>query len=281
MQARVLLATRMPGTTRGGLITMHIIVPEWIHAQLGRHGRLAPNWISHRAVRTKRFESFYVPDVFYSAASGMVGGDPVDEQTNHVAQEFWKQSVRASFEAAEHLFSLGISKQQANRLLAPPHYMEGIVTATEDAWNAMLRLRDHGDADPAAIAIARLLRPAIEQASWSYGTSHYPLWTDDLNSGDPQSALLACAARIARISFGSFGAYAKEADRGSRLWGDGHVSPFDQLARIDHISRLRTSRLCSERGDIIDDSWFWLSYRAERNPNDLMSYLRGLEGLHE
>lgn len=281
MQASVLLATRMPGTSSGGLITMHVIVPEWIHTHLLRHGRLAHNWISHRAVRTSRFQNYYTPPVFYESASGMVGGGPVSQAKAETAHRTWTEAVEASIIAAQGLSELGICKQQANRLICPPHYMEGIITATEDAWNAMLRLRDHHDADPAAQHIAVLFREAIASISWSYGTSHYPLWTDDLNSVDPATALLACAARIARISFGSFGAYAKESERGAKLWGDGHVSPFDHLARIDGVFDIRTSRLACERGDLIDDTWYWLSYRAERNPNDLMSHIRNLERLHE
>ncbi len=106
---------------------------------------------------------------------GMQGGDCSDESTVVIANSVWLQARNEAIFRAEQLSSLGIHKQDCNRLLEPWAWITQIVTATE--WDNFFALRCHKDAHPAFQRIARMmfleLRKSIpDKLAW--GQWHLP-----------------------------------------------------------------------------------------------------------
>lgn len=243
MYAKVLAATRFHPEARNGLITLEIQHPEYVHAQTVRTSYLAPNYVSHR---TKAFTSgvkFYVPDTFFGKGKGMQPGMALEPTVQGYALQIWLEACKVSYNYAKRLDSAGVAYEQAFRLIAPPHEMHGVLTATEHAWQHFIQLRTHASADYAMRTWAYMVKEAIDTVEWQYGDVHLPFYTPELKELTRYEQVKICAARVARISYGEPGANDNDLRLAESMIKRAEWSPFEQCAVKEQALHANPSRL--------------------------------------
>lgn len=257
------LATRPPGRSDRGLLTVEVEVPLFVWVHLLTHKRLARNASSARAQSPARrlLKGFYTPKAWKSKGFHMTPGDELpaglqaeltmrwERLHDHVAEEVHKMTLLAR--AAGYT---GIANEQINRVFGTSQYMRGILTATEDAWAQIIALRDHAAADEATRDLAGMLRMALNGAEWVNAEAHVP-YGADVEPGTPDQVWNRAAARIARVSNGAPGAGRRSDDElAADLLTEQHMSPFEHIARWQPSPL--PSALCSKPEDVmfVDDN---------------------------
>lgn len=215
------------------LYTFVVEVPYYIWAELLTHKRMARNASSNRAMKVEKNIGlgFYLPEVFYEKGNGMSSGNPLPEDIQKKAKEIWEDVWNKTMQASIALDELGVSKEQASRVLPTFKIMKGIITGTKRFWKTFLKLRDHPTADNAMQTLAKKIKTEIENPlNISYSTLHAPfeLLTEKGFSREEKARIWA--ARIARISYMGEGDIEKDIKLGERLYFDGHLSPFEHTA---------------------------------------------------
>jgi hypothetical protein len=252
MDATLVAATRLSPQYRNGLITLQVHCPEGIHAQLLRHRRASPNWISHRVGNVDQHLAYYVPELWYGKGKGMLSGEALPRWKQGIATLIARATNAMNRTSVRALSALGVCPSQAGRYNNHTHYMTGIITATEQAWRALLELRLAADADPAMQILARHIRDAIRHVEWHYSSFHLPYYQPDADAElGIDEAMMVCAARIARISYGGAGRKNGDLRLGERLIRDKHWSPFDQLGLWRLGRDLNISPLCTLPEDTV------------------------------
>lgn len=108
---------------------------------------------------------------------GMQGGDITDEGIIRRANELWWMAKERNIEIAEELSTIGIHKQNCNRLLEPFSWVTQLITADQIGWNNFFNLRCHKAAQPEFRKVARMLYIEMKQSTPSpldYGQWHLP-----------------------------------------------------------------------------------------------------------
>lgn len=205
-----------------GIISLQIECPLYVWTELLTHRNFARNASSARAMGTKRYTDmgFYLPSIFYTQGIGMQASEsPIARQ--FLARVIWKSAVTFSSTCAWLLERLHVAKEQRNRLVPPCKMIRGIVTGTEDAWEAFLMLRYHRAADKAMYQLAEQINTAIKNVTWSTSLYHNPY---------PMSDLSSSVAKVARVSYNR----SKGKDDTALVQSlneQGHLSPFEHVAR--------------------------------------------------
>lgn len=233
IKAEVLLATRHTEKSKTGLITIVLEVPYYVWVEFLTHRRISKNATSNRAMKMERNVEmgYYIPDTFYTQGEGMASSrEPINDQER--ARIAWKTVWASSIGWFEQLTELGVSREQASRVLPAFKMMKGIATGTEDAWAKFLELRDNPLADVAMQEFAAKVKLAIENAQWNIHFQHIPYMTyDQGESSYPWNVVvLECAARIARVSYDKAGSGKSDYELGKRLLKNKHMSCFDHIA---------------------------------------------------
>jgi hypothetical protein len=257
------------GLEHKGIMTTKVHVPLYIWTELLTHKRFARNAASNRAMTTEKKVAlgYFEPIEFVSQAKGMKSGDPVDLMKQEAAQLVWDAVWDYCATAAQILTTLGVAKEQANRVLPTFQTVSAVITGTVSAFEAMLVLRDNPQADVAMrTEFAPLIRQAL-RAPFSYGTQHRPFQLEnDLAFTDHNQQLLL-AARIARTSYGVPGAHDNDITLGTTLLVDGHMSPFEHSA--DWVFGPRASAVHTSFDAIGTPEFYgWENYRAKLESKD-------------
>lgn len=149
---KVDLLNKATNITTGDTIRTFLLhdFPKCLLAEHNTHRQLSRNWESSRArpvgsVIQQVMTNPYIPS-FTGKAKGMQGS-VVSEEIADRAVYRWLNARDNAVLQAQELISIGIHKQDANRLLEPWMLVSGIVTATE--WDNFFKLRNHPDAQPA------------------------------------------------------------------------------------------------------------------------------------
>jgi thymidylate synthase ThyX len=242
------------------LVTMAVEVPFYIWVELLTHKRFARNAQSARASSPERLKSmgYYSPDNWFARGKGMQAGSLVEDVVvAALAEQRWKDTVESSLRASQHLYeTLGICKEQSNRMMSMVAMRRGILTATLPAWHSMLHLRLHNSADYAMQKFAALCFSALEESIPVESDWHVPYGqSDDLSA----ESLMLAVANIAAVS------YTKDGEKtdpmlADRLLRDGHLSPFEHIAAYSIFPVF--SALCSKQDDVDFLNWGWMSVRA-------------------
>ena len=264
MNAICVAATRQQSHHTNGLITLQIECPEFLHAQLLRHRRASPNWVSHRVGNIAAHLSYHLPEIWYAPAKGMQTGGPLPRWKQFIVRRIAAACNAGNRLAVRMLTRLGACASQASRYNNHTHEMIGIITATEPAWAGLLALRLASDADPEMRVLATLIEAALDRPEWRVSPYHLPFYDATLDGGQPiLDTIKVCAARIARVSWGSAGRQAGDLRLGARLIRDKHWSPFDQCAVWKVNRELRISPICSLPEDVVwsgDTEGLWRSW---------------------
>lgn len=253
------------------LTTLEVTFPRFILAELNTHRVFSRNSSSSRAIPTWKIlnevrDNPFVPDVFGSYRSGMVSGDPLDEETSSFAESQWLEARDAAMYHAMHLVygeratelfipfkyggeSLpkevenGAHKELVNRLLEPFMWQTAIVSSTE--WENFFRLRCADNAQPQIRTLAQLMKIAIDDSTpteKSVGSWHVPFVSlEEIESMEIADILMLSAGRCARVSYLNHHRDREPGDDialARRLLKDCHMSPFEHQARplgIDEI----------------------------------------------
>jgi hypothetical protein len=151
------------------------------------------------------------------------------------------------------LQNLGVHKQWANRPLEWFGWIDVLVTSTD--WANWFALRDHPDAAPEIMQLARAMKVAMDASEpkmLGLGDWHLPYITDEEKHNidryvDLKYIKMLSAARCARLSYKPFDGeadYAREKERYDKLVVSEpvHASPTEHQATPDYMREIRLGK---------------------------------------
>jgi len=259
ISATVVKATRGFENAPNGLISMVLDVPAYIWMELLTHKRFARNASSSRYQSANKHVAMghYNPQVFWTNKDKEGVSHLLNLDDSSIAMQIWETAWAHAVKAVEQLTALGVSREQANRVLPTFKMMRGMLTGTEDAWRKMLMLRDSLQADTAMQRVAHMMREQIKGIKWDVNFNHYPLAEDGED-------YFVAVGRIARLSLGSEGNDKEKAVAlTKRLKKDNHMSPFEHCASYNTKPLL--SAICNKAEDIYffrERTYGWSNVRA-------------------
>lgn len=224
------------------LITLIAFFPRPVLAEVNTHRVMSRNSASSRAVPVKKriasvMNTPYVPYGWGQNNPGMSSQTPLEEDLQEEAQKIWLEARDYAVQAAEKLSTLGqsgVHKQWANRLLEPFLIHQALISATE--WDNFFNLRCSPAAQPEMQDLALKIREAIQTSTPKLlgpGEWHIPFLDEMDASLDLDTQIKVSVARCARISFENLRDREPklDCDLHDRLLRDGHLSPFEHVAR--------------------------------------------------
>lgn len=183
--AEVIQASRGPNGVP--IHTVRLTYPRFIHAEVKTHRRLTvgnETWLIEQEVglmddpmlsrNAASSRAIPIPKMLDQIRndpaspvhwgknqSGMQARQELEDLDKIAAEDWW---LRGAAMMAEHVEScpVPLHKQVSNRVLEPWMMMTVIVTATD--WKNFFWLREHQDAQPEILALAKALRKAIDEA---------------------------------------------------------------------------------------------------------------------
>lgn len=251
------------------ITTFEINAPRFLLAEVNTHRVIAKSAASSRAIPVKkRIEMVrnepFVPKTFGKNRAGMQATEELTDNDAMAAMSAWLAAADAAVMYAAELEMAGVHKQQANRVLEPFTYFQGVLTATE--WDNFFRLRNHGDAQPEFQELASLMQEQYERSTPILNEVHLP-YSDDLPYGnDLKTAMMVSSARCARVSYKTFSGVTstpeEDIDLCDKLISAGHMSPFDHVAITDSAV-LREAGYFWENPRDHRHLWGWRPFRVE------------------
>lgn len=231
------------------LTTFVVTFPRIVLAEFNTHRMFSRNSASSRAIpvekRIKMIEADpFIPEQFGKNQKGMQADEVLADDDSWRAASVWRNARDLACASAEVLAGLGVHKQLANRLLEPFCWNTVVVTATE--WDNFFSLRCHKNAQPEIQKIALMmleLYVAGKPEQLQYGQWHLPFIyeEDEYTFSDQDPAALpraeikmASAGRCARVSYLTHDGKrdpAKDVELAQSLLKNGHMSPFEHIAR--------------------------------------------------
>ena len=196
--------------------------PRFIHGEVMTHRALSKNSSSSRAIPVaKVLEQVRInpamPIHWGVNRAGMQAYEELTGNDLRCAQRAWKEAARAATDAAEHLGSVGVHKQVANRLLEPFQRMRVVITAT--SFDNLLHLRLHKATRPEFQELAKCLYLALKQSSPTElreGMWHTPFYEDgywsETHSVPLETALRISASCCAQTSYRKLDTTEEKAD---------------------------------------------------------------------
>lgn len=146
------------------LVTLQLMYPRFIHAEMMTHRVFSRNASSSRAIPVaKMIEQVRtdpaMPIHWGKNQTGMQASEELTGNELRDAQGHWMDAAGLAATKAESMNKLGLHKQVANRILEPFQHIHVIVTATE--WDNFFALRCHEDAQPEIQHLAVMMRSAM------------------------------------------------------------------------------------------------------------------------
>lgn len=239
------------------LTTLAAKYPRYIHSEVLTHRVFSRNASSSRAIPVKRQlsanEEIVLPIRWGKNVPGMQAGEDLDPETAAECEAIWRDMAEYTRKGVERLNALGLHKQWANR---PTEWFSTIRTVLSSTdWANWTALRDHADAQPEILELARLITAARQTSvplRLKVGEWHLPYIEDaelEAYGGrtDPSGNLrMVSAARCARVSYkthdGRTSSLAEDLDLCAKLIHTDlvHASPFEHQASPD-VWRMQAS----------------------------------------
>jgi thymidylate synthase ThyX len=260
---------------------MEVSFPRIVLAEFNTHRMFSRNSASSRAIPVKTMlarvqNDPFVPVWFGKNQKGMEAEVELDPMAKMKAEAEW---LRARDSAVRHVERLqmpdvDLHKQIANRILEPWLYHTVIVTATE--WDNFWGLRRHKAAQPEMRYAADIMFRAFNASQPKQvlpGHWHLPLMQADefvLDDNSPewnepvgapcvlmrwQEACWVSVGRCARVSYLTHDGkrdIKADIELATRLQQNGHMSPFEHVARPMTISEAEYKY--GTRGEFIGDN---------------------------
>jgi thymidylate synthase ThyX len=170
--------------------------------------------------------------MFMQQGEGMTSSPlPVDNQ--QVCAAIWQNVWDYCAQAAQNLSDLGVSNEFSNRVFPTYKMMHGVITATEDGWRYLRRLRQSKQADWTMQIAATIISEALAGVEWAYRSTHLPYITDyERSTIQGQELFLLSGARCARVSYARQGKGKTDKELYTYLLdpSDPHLAPFEHAA---------------------------------------------------
>lgn len=234
------------------ICTMEVTFPRMILAELNTHTLFSRNSASSRAIPIEVMlqrvrEDPFVPGSWPGNGKGMKEGMPLEGREAELARSWWLEARELAADFAEDLGHIDVQKGYTNRLLEPFLWHTAIITATE--WDNFFHLRAHPEAHGEMQQLARAMKEAYEASTpdpLDYGQWHLPLiFEEDIAQVERnlcrhgerlfwETLCKISIGRCARISYLTHDGkrdLQADIDLYGRLLGNGHMSPFQHVAR--------------------------------------------------
>jgi hypothetical protein len=240
ISARVLADSVNPKGIR--LTTLEVTMPRFILAEFNTHRAFSRNSASSRAIPVQKQlarvrEDPFIPTAFPINQSGMSASEYVTKESDssryYDLVYSWCVARDDAVNAAAHIFSLGVHKQIANRLLEPFMWHTVIVSATEWENFFQLRISEHAQPEMRDTAHAMMhalgsgMPNALEPGEW-----HLPLIGPEDADLQLSDQIKSSVARVAAVSYDRHTDrdLDKEQARFELLATNKHLSPFEHVA---------------------------------------------------
>ncbi len=291
------------------LTTIEVTLPRIVLAELNTHRVFSRNSASSRAIPVEKqlnriIEDPFMPIKWGKNIPGMQEGEELSEVDEALAEENWlfmrdiavlgavalsgglnkikdnvlKEKIvrmNSSYHPDFETLSEPLHKSLVSRLLEPWMWQTVIISSTE--WNNFFALRDHENAQPELQKAAQMMRQAIDSSiprallddEW-----HLPFVKNEEYEEFPIETLRRLSvARCARVSYLTHDGVRdpqKDIDLHDQLRNNGHMSPFEHIARpITNIERYKSNQSGNFTG--------WIQYRKMINFEDDYSKILELE----
>lgn len=251
IDAKLILHSKAPHGDE--LISIEAYAPYFLDAEIEKHGQICSNSSSNRAIPFNKMmvADYYIPTDVRKNQSGMQGTEclsdgEIEDWYRHIndLRDYTVIKLNAVYD------TLNVHKQHLNRYLAPWSMQRKILTGTREAWNNVMELRDHPDADPNIQIWAKKIHKILVESNptnLDYGEWHLPYITKK-DAGEvyeyffeesvEETLLKISAARCARTSYRLFD--------GSDTTVDKDLKLFDKLVgqKPYHATPLEHQGLC-------------------------------------
>lgn len=236
------------------LITVELVYPRVIHAEVARHRVFSNTVSSHRATPTRVViaDATYTPAHWTRNKAGMVGEATLTEDEVREAERVWNTARSAATGYAQALADLGLHKQHVNRILEPYAFVRHLITATE--WENFFNLRLAPDADPEIQDLAQAIKQSFALSIPCERLCHIPYV--DLDTVDKlgyDKAMQISAARCARVSYLKHDQTAPTVEEDLKL--------YDRLAASGHWSPMEHQAVATAPDLPHANFWGWQSFR--------------------
>jgi thymidylate synthase ThyX len=247
IEAKIIADSLSPSGVR--LTTIQGICPRFIWPEVLTHRVFSRNAQSNRAIPTSRI----LEDVRLNPVEplhwgknepGMQAYNELYEDLKSEAMEWWNIAKNHALTGAESLFSIGLHKQIANRVLEPFQHIRFIITATE--WSNFLTLRTAPDAEPHIRALAVAIQEELlskQPRPLLPGDWHLPYTSeedfgaaveDGFDAINIQTLIECSVARCARVSYNNHDNSKPDIEKDRKLFSEllksKHLSPFEHQA---------------------------------------------------
>ena len=240
--AKVVEHSRLSGTGYlSDLITLEVVAPKFLDAELEKHRMISSNGSSDRAIPFKRNteRATFIPDDVRYNEKGMQGYTSLTLQDSELFNDTIDGIRLYTIAALSPLDEqVNVHKQTLNRYLLPYAYQTKVMTATRAEWHYFLNLRDSEQADPAVQALAFCIKSAINnsKAKTLYeGDWHLPYITqEERDSHYIYSLLRMSVARCARTSYDNHDGTSATSTKDIALFNMLVSSNPQHLSPLDH-----------------------------------------------
>lgn len=238
------------------LITLEVELHRFILSENNTHKAQSRNIQSSRAIPVLRqleqiADNPAMPVEYRYNASGMVAGELLSKEDEEKAKDVILWMRDCCLKGVKELHEIGLAKQWSNRYVEPWMFTKGVVTATEEAWEAMFKLRVHYAAQPEIRELFKAIQKAIEGSKTNIlkaGDIHLPYfgksgrfgsWEDEvgLSKQDAVAISLSCIAQVSYRKLDDTLEKAKHVVEMLNLPKDGvfpedpsHLSPTEHIA---------------------------------------------------
>lgn len=166
VSARVVADSKFRDTR---LVSLEVEMHRFVLSENNTHKAQSRNVQSSRAVPVLRQLEQIANDpampLFYGKDQpGMVAEEELVGLERELAEMIILGMRDACLNGVKQLHKLGLHKQSSNRYVEPWMWTRGVVTATEDAWEDMFKLRVHYAAQPEIQALFSEIKEAIKNS---------------------------------------------------------------------------------------------------------------------
>jgi len=230
------------------LTTIEATYPRIIHSELMTHRVMSRNAASSRAIPVKKIlekvlTDPFVPSYWGQNQSGMQASNVLNQEEQNLAIKEWLAARDSAYEHASKLANnLNVHKQLANRILEPFSWITVIITATD--WQNFFKLRCNPASQPEFQTLANMIKLEFKNSNPKFLKNdewHLPyIYSEDLiiekNIEELKKISTARCARVSYLTHDGKRDHNKDLELHNRLLSEGHMSPFEHIARPAKIN---------------------------------------------
>lgn len=234
--------------------TMQVKYHRFILPEANTHRVFSRNYSSSRAIPTAKLLQQVrtdpaTPVRWGKNQAGMQAAEDLSGDALELAKTRWLRSAETAADMAELMSNSGVHKQIVNRILEPYLWVYGVITSTE--WDNFFALRDHPDAQPEILVLAREMKSAMNKSKPTLlreGEWHLPYISEDLRNDsffksevNAKKLRMISAARCCRVSYLKHDGTVPNVDEDLVLFhklanaNPGHFSPLEHQATPDFL----------------------------------------------